>query len=381
VFALHQAGGYNCVEVFFFRTGQNWGNRAYFPRHEQSAGAAEVLESFVAQFYDDKPPPALILVNADMEEALLLEEALSLKADRRVEVCVPLRGEKREIMNQAVVNAREALGRRMAEGASVARLLDGVAQAFGLAEAPERIEVYDNSHIQGTNAVGAFIVAGPEGFEKSHYRKFNIRSVDLTPGDDYAMMREVLKRRFVRLLKERALVEGQDADGRIPEGGVDFSKEEKANNWPDLVLIDGGDGQLNAAIEILAELGVSPRDVNLVGIAKGVDRDAGRERFFMPGKAPFRMDEKSPVLYYLQRLRDEAHRFAIGAHRAKRKAEMGRNPLDEIEGVGPSRKKALLARFGSARGVSRAALSELRAVEGVNDALAQRIYGHFHGGS
>ncbi|MES1204092.1 MAG: helix-hairpin-helix domain-containing protein, partial [Pseudomonadota bacterium] len=201
------------------------------------------------------------------------------------------------------------------------------------------------------------------------------------PGDDYAMMREVLKRRFSRLLKEREPVEGEAADGRIREGGVDFSKEEKANNWPDLVLIDGGDGQLNAAIQTLAELGLSPRDVNLVGIAKGVDRDAGRERFFMPGKAPFRMDEKSPVLYYLQRLRDEAHRFAIGAHRAKRKAEMGRNPLDEIEGVGPSRKKALLARFGSARGVSRAALSELRAVEGVNDALAQRIYGHFHGGN
>jgi excinuclease ABC subunit C len=380
LFAIHMEGGQSCIQVFFFRAHQNWGNRAYFPRHEQSAGGVEVLESFVAQFYDDKPPPALILVNVDMEEAPLLEEALSLKADRRVEICVPLRGEKREIMTQAVVNAREALGRRMAEGASVARLLDGVAQAFGLPEAPERIEVYDNSHIQGTNAVGAFIVAGPEGFEKSQYRKFNIRSVDLTPGDDYAMMREVLKRRFVRLLKEREPVEGQAADGHIPEGGVDFSKEEKAATWPDLVLIDGGDGQLNAAIQTLAELGLSPHDVNLVGIAKGVDRDAGRERFFMPGKAPFRMDEKSPVLYYLQRLRDEAHRFAIGAHRAKRKAEMGRNPLDEIEGVGPSRKKALLARFGSARGVSRAALSELRAVEGVNDALAQRIYGHFHGG-
>ncbi len=382
LFAMHMEGGQSCIQVFFFRAHQNWGNRAYFPRHEQNADASEVLESFIAQFYDDKPPPALVLVSTEMEEAPLLEEALSLKADRRVEVCVPLRGEKREIMSQAVLNAREALGRRVAEGASVARLLDGVGQAFGLTEPPERIEVYDNSHIQGTNAVGAFIVAGPEGFEKSQYRKFNIRSVDLTPGDDYAMMREVLKRRFARLLKDRdeAASSGKGADGKIPEGGIDFSKEEKASVWPDLVLIDGGEGQVQAVIETLAELGVTPRDVNLVGIAKGVDRDAGRERFFMPGKAPFRMDEKSPVLYYLQRLRDEAHRFAIGAHRAKRKVEMGRNPLDEIEGVGPSRKRALLNRFGSARGVSRAALMELRTVDGVNEALAQRIYDHFHGG-
>jgi excinuclease ABC subunit C len=383
LFAIHMEGGQSCIQVFFFRAHQNWGNRAYFPRHEQGAEAPEVLESFIAQFYDDKPAPGLILVNVEMEEGPLLEEALSLKAERRVEVCVPLRGEKREIMNQAVVNAREALGRRMAEGASVARLLDGVAQAFGMAEAPERIEVYDNSHIQGTNAIGAFIVAGPEGFEKGQYRKYNIRSVDLTPGDDYAMMREVLKRRFTRLLKEReeSATPGEGADGHVPNGGIDFSKAEKAATWPDLVLIDGGDGQLNAVIETLAELGLTPKDVNLVGIAKGVDRDAGRERFFMPGKPPFRMEEKSPVLYYLQRLRDEAHRYAIGVHRAKRKSDITKNPLDEIEGVGPSRKKALLARFGSARGVSRAALSELRTVEGVNDALAERIYRHFQKGA
>lgn len=380
LFAIHMEGGQSCIQVFFFRAHQNWGNRAFFPRHETTAGAAEILEAFVAQFYDDKVPPALVLVNEDMEEAPLLEEALSLKAERRVEISVPQRGEKREILNQAIVNAREALGRRMAEGASVARLLDGVAQAFGLAEPPERIEVYDNSHIQGANAVGAFIVAGPEGFEKSQYRKFNIRSVDLTPGDDYAMMREVLKRRFARLMKERGVTPGEDVDGKIAEGGVDFSKDDKTAAWPDLVLIDGGEGQLQAVIETLAELGLSPRDVNLVGIAKGVDRDAGRERFFMPGRPPFRMDEKSPVLYYLQRLRDEAHRFAIGAHRTRRKADIRKNPLDDIEGVGPSRKKALLTRFGSARGVSRASLAELRAVEGVNEALAQRIYGHFHGG-
>jgi excinuclease ABC subunit C len=390
VFAMHMEGGQSCIQVFFFRAQQNWGNRAYFPRHEKDAAEGDVLDAFIAQFYDDKTPPALVMTSHDLPERALLEEALSLKADRRVEVSAPMRGEKREIMNQAVLNAREALGRRMAEGASVARLLDGVAQAFGLAEAPERIEVYDNSHIQGANAVGAFIVAGPEGFVKNQYRKFNIRSVDLTPGDDYAMMREVMKRRFSRLLRESGdslsppageapAPAPQAGEGNVPDGGIDFSKEEKAALWPDLVLIDGGEGQLKAAIETLAELGLSPRDAPLVAIAKGVDRDAGRERFFMPGRAPFRMEEKSPVLFYLQRLRDEAHRFAIGAHRAKRKAEMGRNPLDEIEGVGPARKRALLDRFGSARAVSRAALAELRGVEGVSEALAQRIFAHFRG--
>ncbi|MGE3303416.1 MAG: excinuclease ABC subunit UvrC [Hyphomonadaceae bacterium] len=426
VFAMHMEGGQSCVQVFFFRAHQNWGNRAYFPRHERDASEGDVLDAFIAQFYDDKTPPSLVMTSHELPEGPLLEAALSLKAEHRVEVSAPQRGEKREIMNQAVLNAREALGRRVAEGASVARLLDGVAEAFGLPEPPERIEIYDNSHIQGTNAIGAFVVAGPEGFVKNQYRKYNIRSVDLTPGDDYAMMREVLKRRFTRLLRESGeggeeqdaaeqgailpfdggdVAEGDGGGGpprsslregsspvkgeqgarparvRRPrpneDGGVDFSKDERTAAWPDLVLIDGGEGQLQAVLETMAELGLSPKDVPIVGIAKGVDRDAGRERFFMPGKTPFRMPEKSPVLFYLQRLRDEAHRFAIGVHRAKRKQEMARNPLDEIEGVGPSRKRALLNRFGSARGVSRAALAELRGVEGVNEALAQRIFDHF----
>ncbi len=383
LFAIHAEGGQSCIQVFFFRAGQNWGNRAYFPRHERDADTADILESFMAQFYDDKPPPGLILVSEAPRECPLLEAALSLKADRRVEIRCAQRGEKKEIVDQAVMNAREALGRRMAEGASVARLLDGVEKAFALPRTPERIEVYDNSHIQGTNAVGAFIVAGPEGFEKSQYRKFNIRSVDLTPGDDYAMMREVLKRRFARLLREAGKAPRPADDHRPPEsgerdGGVDFSKEEKGAAWPDLVVIDGGQGQLQAALETLAELGLTPREVPLVAIAKGEDRDAGRERFFQPGKPPWRMEEKSPVLYYLQRLRDEAHRFAIGAHRAKRAGDIRKSPLDEIEGVGPARKRALLERFGSARGVARANIGELVQVEGVNEPLARRIHGHFH---
>lgn len=378
VFALHAEGGQTCIQVFFFRAGQNWGNRAYFPKHDRDA--EDVLESFLAQFYDDKEPPPLILVSHELEGAALLEEALAMKAGARVEIRRPERGEKREIIDQAIVNAREALGRRMAETASVAKLLDGVAETFGLTGAPERIEVYDNSHIQGTNAVGAMIVAGPEGFRKNQYRKFNIRPGALTPGDDYAMMRQVVTRRFEKLARDpkddepAPLIEGGD-------GGVDFSKQkeddDKFSEWPDLVLIDGGEGQLNAARDALSALAL-PRPVALVGVAKGVDRDAGREQFFMPGRAPFRLDEKSPVLYYLQRLRDEAHRFAIGAHRQKRKADLTRNPLDEIGGVGPSRKKALLARFGSARGVARANVSELSQVDGINNELAQRIYDYFH---
>jgi excinuclease ABC subunit C len=424
LFAVFAEGGQSCVQVFFFRAGQNWGNRAYFPRHEKEAAEAEILSSFIAQFYDDRIPPALVLVSHEDEDRPLLEEALSLKAERRVEILAPQRGEKKEIVAQAVTNAREALARRLAEGASVGRLLDAVADAFALPRPPERIEVYDNSHIQGSNAVGAFIVAGPDGFEKGQYRKFNIRSVDLTPGDDYAMMREVLKRRFSRLLRETdaaagvegvaenigadaasgaghdrqgaAATEGETATTRAAPavspspgggrrrraaaaGGVDFSKEEKAALWPDLILIDGGEGQLRAVLDVMDELGLTPKDAPVVAIAKGPDRDAGRERFFMPGRAPFRMEEKSPVLYYLQRLRDEAHRYAIGAHRARRKADITKNPLDEIEGVGPARKRALLERFGSAREVSRAALSELREVAGVNDALAARIHGYFRG--
>ncbi len=380
VFALHQEGGQSCVQVFFFRAGQNWGNRAYFPRHTSEETAPDILAAFIAQFYEDREPPKLILASADPSDRELLEEALSLKLDSRVEIREPQRGEKKDILDAALLNAREALGRRMAETGSVAKLLDGVAETFGLSERPERIEVYDNSHIQGTNALGAMIVAGPDGFVKNQYRKFNMERAKFQ-GDDFAMMKAMIARRFARMLAEGGGVHRGDA---VERGGIDFSKERDADPpetkfaaIPDLVLIDGGDGQLNAALEALDELGLKGKIV-IVGIAKGVDRDAGRERFFMPGRAPFRLDEKSPVLYYLQRLRDEAHRFAIGAHRGKRKAEAVKNPLDEIDGIGPARKRALLDRFGSARGVSRAALSELEAVEGVNTELAKRIYDFFH---
>lgn len=387
VFALHCEGGQSCIQVFFFRAGQNWGNRAYFPKHEKDLEPEDILDAFLAQFYDDKEPPPLVLVSHAPPGAALLEDALAIKAGRNVEIRRPERGEKREIVDQAVLNAREALGRRMAESASVARLLEGVADVFGLPRAPERIEVYDNSHIQGTNAVGAMIVAGPDGFRKNQYRKFNMK--EITPGDDFAMMQAMIRRRFARLLKEtgqaaadagpEAPAEPDETSASVAGGGVDFSKlaEDKFSEWPDLVLIDGGEGQLEAARTALRELGVD-KDICLLGVAKGVDRDAGRERFFMPGRSPFRLDEKSPVLYYLQRLRDEAHRFAIGAHRQKRQADIGKNPLDEIAGVGPSRKRALLARFGSARGVARAAVSELEEVEGINTELARRIHGHFH---
>jgi excinuclease ABC subunit C len=371
VFALHAQGGQSCIQVFFFRAGQNWGNRAYFPKHDRDAEAGEVLAAFIAQFYDDKEPPGLVLVSAVPTQIGLLEEALAIKAGRSVEIRKPERGEKRDILDQAELNAREALARRLAENASVANLLDGVAEAFRLAGPPERIEVYDNSHIQGAHAIGAMIVAGAEGFRKNQYRKFNIRQTALTPGDDYAMMRQVMTRRFEKLARK--------PDAETEKGGVDFSKciaEEKFGEWPDLVLIDGGEGQLNAARAALLDLGLDGK-VTLVSVAKGEDRDAGRERFFIPGRTPFRMEERSPVLYYLQRLRDEAHRFAIGAHRQKRSAALAKSPLDEIDGVGPTRKKALLARFGSARGVSRAALAELEAVDGINQELARRIYDYF----
>jgi excinuclease ABC subunit C len=358
VFALFAEGGQACVQVFFFRAGQNWGNRAYFPRVDKSDEDLDVMSAFLGQFYDDKPIPKLILVNVEPSEKALLAEALGLKANRKVEISRPQRGEKCQLVEHALTNAREALGRKMAESSAQSKLLAGVCEAFGLDGQPERIEVYDNSHIMGTNAVGGMIVAGPEGFQKSQYRKFNIRSTELTPGDDYGMMREVLRRRFSRLVKDEE------------EGGEAVR--------PDLVLIDGGAGQLAAAMEIMADLGVD--DIAVVGVAKGPDRDAGLERFFMPGKTPFMLEPKSPVLYYLQRLRDEAHRFAIGAHRAKRSAEMKKNPLDEIDGVGPSRKRALLHAFGSARGVSRASVDDLAKVEGVSEALAQRIYDVFRKG-
>jgi excinuclease ABC subunit C len=403
VFALHCEGGQSCVQVFFFRAGQNWGNRAYFPRHSIEAEPADILSAFLAQFYDDREPPKLVLTNVEPADRDLLEDALCVKAACKVEIRRPERGEKKEIVEAALLNAREALGRRMAESGSVAKLLDGVADVFALPQRPERIEVYDNSHIQGTNALGAMIVAGPDGFIKNQYRKFNMKTEEFG-GDDFAMMREEISEAS-HLVGE---AEGGRSDAHVPasisasgrppppapapqggggqvaDGGVDFSKERdeseretKFGAWPDLVLIDGGEGQLSAALEALDELGLKNRIV-IAGIAKGVDRDAGHERFFVPGKPAFRLEEKSPVLYYLQRLRDEAHRFAIGAHRGKRKAGIAKNPLDEIGGVGPSRKRALLDRFGSARGVARAALTELEEVDGVSKELAKRIYDYFH---
>ncbi len=364
VVALHVEGGQACVQVFFFRAGQNWGNRAYFPRVAGSADESEdentteeqrILTAFLGQFYDDKPIPRLILANLEPAEAGLLAEAFCVKSGRKVEIAVPKRGEKADLVQHALTNAREALGRKMAEGSAQTKLLAGVCEAFKLEAPPERIEVYDNSHIQGTNAVGGMIVAGPEGFMKGQYRKFNIKSTELTPGDDYGMMKEVLKRRFARLVKEE-----EDGD---------------SDNRPDLVLVDGGKGQLDAALEVMADLGVD--DIAVVGVAKGPDRDAGLERFFLPDQPPFMLEPKSPVLYYLQRLRDEAHRFAIGAHRTRRSMDLKKNPLDEIEGVGPGRKKALLHAFGSAKGVGRASVEDLVKVEGVSLALAERIHGFF----
>ena len=369
VFALHAEGGQACVQVFFFRAGQNWGNRAYFPRVNTMIGETDdadaegavdetsaILDAFLGQFYDDRAAPRLILLSHDIPNRALLAEALCLQSRHKVEIATPRRGEKREVVQHALTNAREALGRRMAEGSAQATLLAGVCEAFGLEGAPERIEVYDNSHIMGTNAVGGMIVAGPEGFQKNAYRKFNIKSTELTPGDDYAMMDEVLRRRFGRLVKE-------EEEGETPPR-------------PDLVLVDGGKGQLDAALAVMQNIGL--HDIPVVGVAKGPDRDAGLERFFLPGRRdPFMLEPKSPVLYYLQRLRDEAHRFAIGTHRARRTAEMIKNPLDEIEGVGPGRKRALLHAFGSARGVSRAAVADLAKVEGVSQALAERVYAYF----
>jgi excinuclease ABC subunit C len=362
VFGLAQEGGQTCIQVFFFRSFQNWGNRAYYPKADRSHEAAEILSSFLAQFYDDKPVPDLVLLSHEIEERQLLEEALSTHAGHKVEVAVPQRGEKKTLVDHAVTNAREALGRRMAESSSQAKLLDGVQRAFGLAETPRRIEVYDNSHIQGTNPVGGMIVAGPDGLIKSQYRKFNIRSEEIG-SDDFAMMREVLTRRFSRLLKEQG-----------EERGDEQAKD--VQSWPDLVLIDGGQGQLSAAKAVLDELGLS--DLPVAGVAKGPDRDAGREHFYVPGRASFMLEARDPVLYYIQRLRDEAHRFAIGSHRARRSKAIGVNPLDEVPGIGPMRKKALLQAFGSAKAVVRASVTDLAGVEGVSSALAQAIYDHFH---
>jgi excinuclease ABC subunit C len=406
VIAAHQAGGATCIQVFFFRGGFNYGNRAYFPRHDKQQDTVEVLNAFVGQFYADRPPPKLVLLSADVPDRELLCEALSEKAGFRVRVEAPERGDKRKPIDHALANAREALARRLAESGAQAQLLEGVAQVFGLDGAPRRIEVYDNSHIGGTQALGAMIVAGPEGFAKNQYRKFNIRgtaalpspppggervasdsepgeaglappadthpphpqsfsalkggeglAAPITPGDDYAMLREVLTRRFGRAVRE--------------------DPARASETWPDLVLIDGGQGQLSVAQEVMAELGLN--EIPLVAIAKGPDRDAGRERFFMSGREPFQLEPRDPILYFLQRLRDEAHRFAIGGHRSRRSAAIARSPLDDVAGIGPRRKKALLMHFGSGQAVARAGLADLENVPGISKTVAKKVYDHFHG--
>jgi excinuclease ABC subunit C len=372
VFAIHQEGGYSCVEVFFFRTGQNWGNRAYFPRAEKSFTLEEVLSSFLAQFYDDKPPPKLILLSHEIEESELLADALAVKAGRKVEVSVPKRGEKKELVAHALTNAREALGRKLADTSTQGRLLQGLATTLALPQAPRRIEVYDNSHIQGTNAVGAMIVAGPDGFVKNQYRKFNIKSEGLTPGDDYAMMREVLQRRFKRLVAAN-----EDETAKARETASEAGKDDDAfPQWPDLVIIDGGRGQLNAAKEILDKLGIA--QISLLGVAKGPDRDAGRETLFIPGSEAIKLEPRDPVLYFIQRLRDEAHRFVIGSHRKLRKKDIREAGLQEIPGIGPSRKRALLLHFGTLKEIERASIADLGKVPGVSAESARKIFEFFH---
>ncbi len=356
VVAAYQAGGLTCVQVFFFRGARNYGNKSYFPANTKGETLEHVLANFLALFYDDKPVPPLILCSHAPDESELLGAALNAKSDRKVELAVPQRGEKKKLVDNAELNARQALERRQAESSTQGKLLRGLADLFGLDEPPHRIEVYDNSHIQGTNAIGAMIVAGPDGFIKNAYRKFNIRS-QISGGDDFGMMREVLTRRFSRALKE--------------------DPDREQGSWPDLVLIDGGRGQLNVALEVAAELGID--DVPLVGIAKGPDRNAGREDIYLPDREPFQLPPNDPVLFYIQRLRDEAHRFAIGTHRAKRAKALIKSPLDEIAGIGPARKKALLSHFGSARSVGRASVDDLLAVDGINAKTAQLIYDHFHG--
>jgi excinuclease ABC subunit C len=366
VFAIHQEGGYFCVEVFFFRTGQNWGNRAYFPRAEKSFTAQEVLGSFLAQFYDDKPPPRLVLLSDEIEESDLLAGALTVKAGFKVEVSTPRRGEKKELVGHALTNAREALERKLADTATQGRLLQAMVTTLGLREPPKRIEVYDNSHIQGTNAVGAMIVAGPDGFIKNQYRKFNIKSEGLTPGDDYAMMREVLQRRFKRLTTPAA----EDDTAKSKADDDSFPQ------WPDLVIIDGGRGQLSAAKEIFDGLALA--QISLLAVAKGPDRDAGRETLFMPGREALKLEPRDPVLYFIQRLRDEAHRFVIGSHRKLRKKDIRDAGLQEIPGIGPSRKRALLHHFGTLKEIERASIADLGKVPGVSAESARKIFEFFH---
>jgi excinuclease ABC subunit C len=400
VIAIWQEAGQTCIQVFFFRNHGNYGNRAYFPSHDKSAELPDVLAAFMGQFYENKQPPRLILVSHEPTECELIAEALAVRAGAKVEILAPQRGDKRKAVDHAMLNAKEALIRRIAESGTQMKLLRGIADLFGLDQPPKRIEVYDNSHISGTNPYGAMIVAGPDGFMKNQYRKFAIRRVaqekapsetpaeigpagevqsdeaeseaqraavalddaslkpEVQPGDDYAMMRQVLTRRFSRAIQE--------------------DPDRQRGMWPDLVLVDGGLGQLSAALDVFRELGLD--DVPVAAIAKGPERNAGRERFFLPGREPFLLDPKNPVLYFLQRLRDEAHRFVIGAHRAKRSSLIGKSELDQIAGIGAKRKKALLLHFGSARAVARAGLSDLCAVEGINETVAKKIYDHFHGG-
>ena len=356
IVALHLEAGQACVQVFFIRANQNWGNRDFYPRVAADMIHAEVMEAFLGQFYGTKEPPRSVILSHDIENADLMQQLLSDKLARKVDITVPLRGEKLELISGALRNAKESLARKMAETATQAKLLRGVAEAFDLVQPPQRIEVYDNSHIQGSNAVGAMIVAGPEGLMKNSYRKFNITDETLSPGDDFGMMKEVLTRRFKRLLKED------------PDRSLD--------HWPDLLLIDGGAGQVSAVAKVMAEFGVE--DIPMVGVAKGIDRDLGKEEFHMRGQRPFALQRNDPVLYFIQRLRDEAHRFAIGTHRAKRAKAIGATPLDDIAGVGAARKRALLAHFGSAKAVSRANLADLKAVEGISAAMAEKIFGFFH---
>ena len=357
IFAAHAEGGQICIQVFFLRAGQNLGNRAYFPAHAKELDEPEVLSAFIGQFYEARPAPKLILTSHDVVERELLESALAISAGHKVEIRHPKRGDQKDALDQAVNNAREALARRLAERGTQRTLLEGLARVFGLDAPPERIEVYDNSHIQGTAAVGAMIVGGPDGFIKNSYRKFNIKT-EGAAGDDLAMMREVLSRRFGRALKE--------------------NPERDEEHWPELVLIDGGETHLEVARQVLSELGLE--DIAIVGVAKGPDRDAGRERFFMPARAPFTLEPRDPVMYFLQRLRDEAHRFAIGTHRTRRSNELMRSALDEVPGIGAGRKKALLHHFGSARAVAVATIEDIKAVPGISVALAQKIHDHFQSG-
>ncbi len=388
VFAIVEQAGQFCIEVFFFRTFQNWGNRAYFPRADKSLAPGEVLDAFLAQFYADKPPPRLILISHEIENCAVLAEALCVRAGRKIEIAAPQRGEKKELVDHAEQNAREALSRKLSETTSQEKLLAALGETFGLNAKPRRVEVYDNSHIMGTNAVGAMIVAGANGFMKTHYRTFNIKGDDLTPGDDYGMMREVLRRRFTRLMKEDAAAFAPNSEAAL-SGALrddvafaapddDREDQDVFPQKPDLILIDGGQGQFDAARSVLADLGVE--GVAIASIAKGPDRNAGRETFFVVGRPPFKLAPRDPTLYFVQRLRDEAHRFAIGTHRARRKKEFTKSPLDEIAGIGPARKRALLHAFGTAKAISKAALSDFEKVPGINAATARLVYNFFHEG-